>query len=181
MPSFTVVKYRNQQGFSTAETIIIFVMVAALTALSLPSFLGWLNNRKLENALVTLEGTLKEAQSNAVNEGISCQLIIPAGDNPTITSQVVPVASPPVPCLPTGSRSFDGIRIERNSGGWTTAGTANVTFDYKGRVSTVASNNSLALSIPNTNTQRRCLVVGFGLGLIRTGINSSGTTCTTTR
>ncbi len=141
------------KGFTQVETAIIVVIIGILAAISIPSFLNWLNLKRVDDALARAEGALKETQREAIKRSQTCSLNIPEGPNPTMQGT----------CLVTGARTFQGVEFRRSTNPtWT------VTYDFKGR-NPVGSAGTLVISLPNEGTYQRCLVVSAGIGLMRTG------------
>lgn len=143
------------------------VIIGIFASLSVPSFLGWLNQRRVDDALAKIEGAIKETQREAIKRSTDCTINIPRGVDQSITGS----------CLVTGNRQIEGVTIDHNKGTnpWT------VSFDYKGRNDDLSGDpGTLWLSIPNTSVKPKCLVISFGIGLLRTGdYNSVPSTCTT--
>ena len=53
-------------GFTQLEISITVIIVGILSAIALPSFLGWYGTKQVEEALTELQGFLQEAQVNAI-------------------------------------------------------------------------------------------------------------------
>ncbi|NCJ06872.1 type II secretion system protein [Synechococcales cyanobacterium C] len=145
----------NPKGFTQIETAIIVVIIGILAAISIPSFLNWLNLKRVDDALARAEGAFKETQREAIKRSQTCSLNIPDGTNPVIRGT----------CLVTGARTFEGIefRYSPTTPSWV------VIYDFKGR-NPVNSAGTLVLSLPNDGTSyQRCLVISSGIGLMRSG------------
>jgi Tfp pilus assembly protein FimT len=130
-----------------------------MAALAAPSFLSWVNNKRIEDISAQVTGALKEAQAEAIRKSQSCTL--------TITTTSV-TASPPS-CLPTGARNLTQISGGDSSSGVSLiAQTTPVTIQFSPKGST-ASSNVLVFYHPDQAQGMRCLAISSGLGLIRTG------------
>lgn len=153
------------RGISLIETIVTAAIVGVLAAVSLPSFLQWLEQRRVDDALVRVEGALKESQREAIKRNTTCAVTIPQGENQTITGD----------CFVTGDRRLEGVLLSHNrDNNW------QITFDFKGRNNDPAQAGSLWLDSPNGGVQPRCLVISFGIGLMRTGnYDPQSSTCAT--
>lgn len=141
------------EGFTLTESIVIVVIIGIFAALSAPSFLGWLNQRKVDDALAKIEGAIKETQREAVKRSQDCTINIPKGVNQTITGS----------CLSTGNRQINDVTIDHNAvvDPWI------ITFDFKGLYQ--PPGRKLWVSIPNSSVQPKCLAISTGIGLMRTG------------
>lgn len=154
--------HRSDQGFTLIELLIIVVIVGILTAIAAPSFLALLNRSRIHDALVAVEGALKEAQREAVKRSTSC----------TITLSTNSVTGP---CLVTGSRNLKNeIQLATNISG----SPATVTFSHRGTV-TLSDTGTIVLYRSDSSNGQRCLVMSSPLGIVRTG-NYSGSTSSVT-
>lgn len=151
------------RGLTLIETLVVVIMVGILAAISAPSFLSWLESRRVAEAMAQLEGAIREAQREAMRSNSNCVVNISAGVNPTITAT-------PVGCLPTGPRNLENVTVRRNSG---TNGLHEVRFGFQGRT----ANTGIAVVALTANpTLQRCLVIAPGLGIMRTGIYAASDT-----
>lgn len=151
------------RGLTLIETLVVFIMVGVLAAISAPSFLSWLESRRVAQAMAQLEGALREAQREAMRSNSTCQINIPAGANPTITAT-------PVGCLPTGPRSLENVTVRRNSDA---DGLHQIRFGFQGRT---PNTGTAVVALTANPTLQRCLVMSAGLGIMRTGIYSASDT-----
>ncbi|BAY52444.1 type 4 pilin [Thermostichus vulcanus NIES-2134] len=143
----------HKQGMTLIEILIVLTVAVILALAVTPSFLYWLETQRVNQALESLEGALREAQREAMRRNQTCRVTINTGTNPTI------VGDPPQ-CLPNGPRQLQQVTLRRN------AGTASVRFGFQGRTS---STGTIVIASTNYPTLQRCLVVSLGLGLLRTG------------
>lgn len=162
---------RWNRGVTLPEILAVVVIVGILAAISLPSFLAWLNDRRVRDALVKVEGAMKEAQREAIRQGRECDLVIDTSSNGSITG----------PCLVTGAREFTGnwltppIQLRSNR------------TDYKFFVNgTTTSPATLVVALPDGSATQRCFVLSNGVGLMRKGTyadsdtsGASAANCTT--
>lgn len=156
----------SEQGFTQLEIVIVLVIMGIIGAISAPSFLNWVNTRKLEVGLAELEGTLIEGQNQAIRLSKTCTINLPMGNNSVLSS------SPP-DCLRNGNRMLEGLQLRHSLA-------TSLSFDFKGRVPvSLTSEQTVVLSIANEpSTPSKCLVIAPGIGLIRVG-KYTGTSSTT--
>jgi prepilin-type N-terminal cleavage/methylation domain-containing protein len=150
----------NNQGFTLIESLVIIVIIGVLAAIAAPSFLSWLSKKKVENAIVRVEGALKEAQRQSIKRSKTCVVTIPTGVNQQITST----------CLGSSDWIIHEVNISRP------VSLATLTFDFKGRVRTPGNAGTIVLSFPNSSVQQKCLEISVGIGLMRAG-NYDGSNC----
>ncbi len=156
----------SQHGFTLTEIVIILLIVGVFAAIATPSFLSWLNRKRIDDVLAQVEGALKEAQSEAIKKGQICEVDLGVATPNTITATVQGTTQT---CLPTGPRNLEklGVSIFANNDTGiamaTTNGTA-IEFSPKG---TTVTNNLLIFYRPG-NTGR-CLAISSGLGIVRIG------------
>ncbi len=143
-------------GFTLTETIVLVVIIGIFATLSAPSFLGWLNQKKVDDALAKIEGAIKETQREAIKRSQDCTINIPKGINQTITGS----------CLSTGNREINEVTIDHSASAdpWT------ISFDFKGRNRTPSTDpGTVWLTIPNSSVQPKCMTISVGIGLMRAG------------
>ncbi len=158
-------RHQKNQGFTLIELAVIVIIVGVLAAISVPSFLSWLQSRRMSDALSTLEGAFKEGQRQAIRQNRNCTLTIGTGTNPTITAT-------PSTCLPTGTRSFQNVNLRTNMATSGVSGNT-VRFGFQGRTS---SAGTVVLASTESPSTQRCLVLSIGLGIMRVGTYSASDT-----
>jgi Tfp pilus assembly protein FimT len=157
---------KAQSGFTIAETTIIVLLVGIFAAIAVPSFFGWLNRKKVDDAIAQVEGALKEAQAEAIKRGQICEVDLGTAVPNTVTATISGTTQS---CLPTGPRDLGklGVRILSNNDTDIAMATTNGTtieFSPKG---TTTTNNLLVFYQPGQIG--RCLAISSGLGIIRIG------------
>ena len=153
----------SNRGLTLVETLVVVIMVGVLAAISAPSFLSWLESRRVAEAMAQLEGAIREGQRQAMRSNTNCVINVPSGANPTITAT-------PATCLPTGPRNLENVTVRRNSG---TNGLHQIRFGFQGRT---ANTGTAVVALTANPTLQRCLVIAPGLGVMRTGIYSASDT-----
>lgn len=144
-----------KEGFTLIETLVGIAITGILAALAMPSFVSWLENKKVDNALTMLEGAVKEAQATSIRRNQAC----------TVTITSTSISATPSNCLPTGSRT-----LANSSTNLAVAVTNNsVSFTNKG--STLDTEPFIIYRTNNETNygKMKCLVVSAGIGMIRTG------------
>jgi prepilin-type N-terminal cleavage/methylation domain-containing protein len=65
---------RSRGGFTLIEGIIVITIVALLTAISIPSFIGWRANLKYRETAREVASMLREAKSRAITNNLEQQV-----------------------------------------------------------------------------------------------------------
>ncbi|MGR3273751.1 pilus assembly FimT family protein [Acaryochloris marina NIES-2412] len=149
---------RKNRGFTLPEVLLIVIILGIFAALAAPSFLNWVNKKRVEDTLLQVEGAVKEAQAAAIRKSQTCELNISASS----------VTSIPPNCLPTGTRDLTQISGGSNATGVSIIAkdTEKITFSPKG---TTTSSNIFVFYHPDQAQGMRCLAISSGIGIIRTG------------
>lgn len=140
-------------GFNLIEILVVTIIIGIIAAIAVPNFSGLLRRNRVNAALQTLHGAIKETQRQAIRQGRSCRI-----DFDLINNKLT--GNPPN-CLLGDREINDNITIRTNFPGTS----PNISFSHKG--STTRS-GTIVVSSPLTNTQR-CFVISLGLGIMRTG------------
>jgi prepilin-type N-terminal cleavage/methylation domain-containing protein len=161
--------HRGNQGFTLIESLIIVLVIGILAAIAAPSFLATLNRSRVNDALASVEGALKEAQREAIKRSTNCTVTLDTTDK-KVTG----------PCLVTGDRDLcekrddDGNCIQPKALIDVPPDGNEITYTFKGHT---ASAVTIKIYRPDTSSQK-CLVVSAGIGIMRTG-DLEGTNCKT--
>jgi prepilin-type N-terminal cleavage/methylation domain-containing protein len=150
--------YKNNDGFTLVETLIVLVIVGILLAIATPSFLAMNNKAKLNDALNTVRGAMLEAQREAMRKSKNCTVTLNATTNKITSSDG---------CLVTGDRTLpQGIILAYN-------GSDTINYGMRGNTTT---NKTIRLSLADGSGQTKCLAVSLPLGIIRLGIYDANAT-----
>lgn len=154
--------HHKGRGMTLIETLMVMLMVGILAAIAAPSYLNWLHQKSVEDALARVTGAIKEAQKEAVKRGTDCWVNIPKGVGQSITGN----------CLITGDRTIKDVELQhrKTNGG---VGVWKITFGLKGG-NAPDSAGTLVLSSPASSGKQLCLVISAGIGLMRTGTFTGG-------
>lgn len=141
---------RNNHGFTLIETMIIVVIIGILSAIAGPSFLGMLNRNKVNSVLSEMQGTLQQAQREAMRKSKACTVTLDT------TKKIIGSD-----CSPTGVPILDSnIVIATNE--------TSFKFSYRGTI-TLNDAGTIVLSSKDNPSIKKCLVISHPLGIIRTG------------
>ena len=154
---------KKNQGFTLAELVIVLFIAGLLASLSAPSFLSMNERNKVNAAVTSVEGALKEAQTGAMRKSKNCNI--------TFSSTAITSSDG---CLITGARKLQDVSLLSSL---STASPANsFNYNYKGITVDSSSNpqpltNNITIVLLSNNNPKlvKCLVVSAPLGLIRTG------------
>lgn len=157
--------HRNNQGFTLAETAVITVIVGILATLVAPGLIRWVQQKQLDDALVSLQGALREAQTQAVRRSTTCAVLIPDGNGQTLTKSAASTNG----CLLSDRTLPNGVNIISNL----QTNPKRISFSFRGNTT-----NSATIVLYRSDTtalKMRCLAISNGLGIMRTGRYSGST------
>jgi prepilin-type N-terminal cleavage/methylation domain-containing protein len=144
---------RDNHGFSFTELMTVLIIIGIIAAVAIPNLLGLFNRQRVNEAIVTVVGAIKETQRQAMRQGKRCRINI----NPSTKI----LSATPAGCL-LNNRTIDkNVIIRTNLSG----ATPNISFSYKGNTTKMGT---IVLSSNFTDTQK-CFVISLGLGIMRTG------------
>ena len=147
------------KGFTLIETLATVVIIGIVAAIAAPNLLGLMNATRVKQGIAQVEGAIKEGQKQAIRLGKRCQVNIDTA-NKRITAQTVEAT--PVNCLLNNRELNDSLEIETND-----TDTA-IIFSSKGTPDNTTE-SIFVVHMPNGTSERRCLVITPGLGIMRTG------------
>jgi prepilin-type N-terminal cleavage/methylation domain-containing protein len=159
---------KSNQGFTLIEILVTIMIGGILAAIAAPNFMAWVDNKKINDAAIKIEGALREAQSSAGRRNITCDVVI--------TANQVSASNPK--CLPSGTLNIQdkapdvGIS-NSNLGIAGTGGSTGTTVTYLsiGSANITPSTSTIVVYKSNETTSgvKKCIVVTKGIGTIRAG------------
>ncbi|WP_404789400.1 Tfp pilus assembly protein FimT/FimU [Altericista sp. CCNU0014] len=164
---------KNQNlGFTLIEALVTILITGIVASIALPSFMTWVNNKKITDIATKIEGALEEAKSTAARKNKSCSVLI------TETQ----VSSPDAGCLPKGTRNIqENQDVGISNSNLQLAGTGGstgttITFLAVGTVN-ITPETATIIVYRNDNTTngiKKCIAVSKGMADIKNG-NYTGT------
>ena len=166
-PDLLKLNLPDNKGFTIIEMLTVTLVIGVISAIAAPNLFALMNQNRVREGLVQLEGAIREGQKQAKREGQSCTITIDAVNN-QITN--VPGDS----CLLSNRDLNDNLTIATNVDNNGTPNQFNIPFSSKGNMGdlTVATPFDEAMFIvymANGTDARRCLVISGVLGNMSSG------------
>lgn len=139
-------------GVTLLELLGTLSIAGILAAISVPSFISFVNRARVNRDLAELQGLVQLTQREAIKSSRTCTLTLADEDveKPNLTAT----------CLSTGDRILENVKLKYNNIG------QDINFDFRGHTSPL---RTIVLYSEATN-HKRCLVVSNGIGVIRVGV-----------
>ncbi|NJM75169.1 MAG: type II secretion system protein [Acaryochloridaceae cyanobacterium RU_4_10] len=157
---------RNNQGFTLIETLIVVLLTGILAAIAAPSYVSWLENKKIDDVVTSVEGAIKEAQATSIRRSKPCTVTV----TETSVSAVVvetPAPATPTSCLPSGTRTISATGSNRNIA----VAVTNNTVKFTSQGTTLDTEPFIIYRSSGGNAGKmKCVVISSGLGMLRTGV-----------
>ncbi len=168
-----------KSGFTLAESLVAVLVLGILSTIAMPSFLTWVNQRKVDDVLAQIEGTFREAQGVAIKKSQACTLNL--GVTLPGKPDSIGITATPGNCLPTGSRDLSqlglsalqkndtGIEIKIANLNDNLDKKPQLNFSHKGTIFNQPNPGVIVVYNSQTEVRKRCLAISGNLGLMRTG------------
>lgn len=165
-------------GFTLIEMTVVVLMIGILSASAAPSWLTFVEVRRLNTAQDQVYRSVREAQSNARREKLTWQASF-REENNIVQWAVHPITV--TPANATWNNLDSHIRLDAETTLQTSNGARRIEFDYRGNV-THPPLGRITLSSRNGGKAKRCVFISTILGAIRTAKerptpNSNGKYC----
>ena len=181
-----ILRNSSNSGFTLVETLIVVVTLGILAAIAAPSWLTFVNTRRLNVAQDEVYRSMRQAQSQAKKQKLTWQVsfrqqnnIVQWAVHQAKTEQFIPETVISNDKLWNNLDSNIRIDSETTLRKQSVSGAWRVIFNYQGcpvyNVGDECINTSLqalgqiTLYIPNSGKTRRCIYVSTILGAMRTG------------
>lgn len=144
------------------EMLVVVILVGILAAIGAPSLMEMMNNQKVKTALETVQGVLQDSQRQAIRQSKNCSVTLNTTNTPPN------LTTTDTGCIVTSdSKLPTGISMK------TTTGLSSISFSFKG---TTTSSGTIVVESSDGPSDKRCLVISNGLGIMRTGLYTGSTT-----
>jgi prepilin-type N-terminal cleavage/methylation domain-containing protein len=190
----------SNTGFTLIEFLVVVIIIAVLSAIAAPGWLGFVSQRRVNAANETILRSVQQAQSEAkkTKQSYSVSLLVPSSSDDVPKIAVSQGSAPPEDDSPLWKSVGEGIKpgqiwLGTNVTSSNTVGnnldqvpsddpTKIITFDYMGTVPPTAARSIIVVAVPAPGNSsnpvpqtRRCVEVTTLLGAIRGGRPVEGT------
>lgn len=157
MKLFVFSRRTSSAGYTLIEVAVVVVIVGILAAIAVPSWLQFLNSRRIGAVTSDLIQTLKQAQQQAIQERQSIEVQVSSVTLPTVTVDSNAIQ------LATSSGIRPGM-IEMNANS-----PQALVFDYQGMVrdEKVPLPYKITVKVPGSD-RKQCVIVSSLIGSMKT-------------
>jgi prepilin-type N-terminal cleavage/methylation domain-containing protein len=151
-------------GFTLLETLVVIVAIGILAAIAAPSWLAFIEARRLSTGQDQVYQAMRQAQSQAKKEKIAWQASFREQNG------IVQWATHPVTTNPDDAQwnNLDkNIKLDAESTARLISGVRTVRFDFQGNA--IPPLGRITLSSQQVGKLKRCVFISTILGAMRTG------------
>jgi prepilin-type N-terminal cleavage/methylation domain-containing protein len=159
-----VSSFQSNSGFTLLENLIVLMLIGILAAVLAPSWMSFINTRRLNTAQSQVYQAIREAQSQAKKEKLTWQISLREQNS------ILQLAVHPKTLEPTNAiwNSLDAsVRLDAETTLQESQGIKNIQFDYLGAV-TKPPLGRITISSKYGGKAKRCVFVSTILGALRT-------------
>ena len=170
---------REERGFTLTEAIVVAIIIGVLSAIAAPSWVAFVDNRRLGIAQDQILRSLQEAQSNAKRDKITWQVSF--RENNGVTQWIVlPASTNPIALtwqnLDAGIGVGDPVVKENDPDGATLEFDPNnnlwrMQFNYRGEANSPLG--KIAIATRNSGQRWSCVKVATLLGALQSATDEN--------
>jgi prepilin-type N-terminal cleavage/methylation domain-containing protein len=155
---------RSSGGFTLPEILVVVFIIGILSAIAVPSWLSFVNVRRLENAQDQVYLAMRDAQRQAKKQKVTWQVSFQVNSNNIVQWAVHPTTANPNNVKWNNLDS--NIRLDSETTLQPPTGVRRIRFDYQGNV--IPPLGQITLFNHNGGKAKRCVYVSTILGAMRT-------------
>lgn len=171
-----ILNRNSSGGFTLLEMLVVIVAIGILSAIAVPSWLGFVNRQRTNMAQSTALSILRDAQSQAKRERVRWQACFWDDGNQVLA--VVHRVGSSGRCQTTNGIPLIPGDYQTKTIGFTSTFTQNpsnyyrVQFNYDGSINGIGELGKITFKPANRNDTKRCVIVSTILGAMRTDKDS---------
>jgi prepilin-type N-terminal cleavage/methylation domain-containing protein len=170
----------DNRGFTLIEILIVAIVAGILAAVAIPSFVGLMNQNKVDESIDILEAALRDVHKESMAKSINCELTINKSSTSSATSfqavsftmsgSTMTLAGTTGQCMNSVYTLDSNIDLLTNS---TPNSQLKIRYSFKGSTSmdlNGTDNSAIFVVSDRSGGDRKCIIIPRGIGIIRTGI-----------
>ncbi len=169
--SYLRINNRSSNGFTLLEVLVSIIIIGILAAITVPSWLGFVNTVRLNTAQQEVYLAMRQAQSQAIKNKLTWQVSFREQNGVVQWAVHQPDPDPDVfiPYTISANNAFwhnlaPNVRLDAETNLQQSNGFRRLQFNYRGQ----APLKHIALSSRNGGKARRCIYISTILGAMRT-------------